>query len=272
MKKDVILFLGQSNMQGQTERLSEQEPVDNAYEYKYLTDTLESLKNPVGETITYDMQKGFDFTDINMQGAWLKAHVLGKSAYGNTNMVPEFCRAYIKESGRSVVAVHAAKGSTEISFWLNKGYDAVVKKALGAINKVGGENIGGVYCVWLQGESDALKGTAKEDYKHALIALKNRLKEDIGLNKFGVIKVGAFAMDGRDDEIFMAQEQACAEDKDFVMLTRITEKIISDKQFLNPEAFGHYGSYGQEVLGRSAGKNLARAVIQKQFDTQEIVF
>ena len=271
MKKDLILFLGQSNMQGQTEKLSETAQVENALEYKFLTDTLEPLKNPVGETITFDMKAGFDFTDMNMQGEWLKAHVLGKSAYGNTNMVPEFCRAYIKESGRSVVAVHAAKGSTDISFWLNAGYDAIVKKTMAAIDKVRKENIGGIYCVWLQGESDALKGTEKSAYKSALITLKDNLKRDIGIERFGIIKVGAFAMDKRDQEIFSAQEEACAEDKDFIMLTRITEKLVYDQKFLNSDAFGHYGSYGQEVLGRSAGKNLARAVNGKEFDTEEII-
>lgn len=271
MKCDLILFLGQSNMQGQTEKLSEQEYVSNAYEYKFLTNCLEPLKNPVGENITYDMKEGFDLNGLERQGEWLNSHILGKSVYGHTNMVPEFCRAYINECGRSVVVVHAAKGSTEISYWLGYGYSAIVKKTLSAINKVGKENIGGIYCVWLQGESDALKGTQSSDYMNSLIKLKNNLKQDIDLKKFGVIKVGAFAMDKRDDEIFFAQEKVCSCDNDFVMLTNITQILISDNKFLNPDAFGHYNAYGQEVLGRSAGKNLACAVDGKDFNINQII-
>ena len=45
-------------MQGQSERLSENDVVNDAYEYKWLTDELLPLKNPVGENITYSMDKG----------------------------------------------------------------------------------------------------------------------------------------------------------------------------------------------------------------------
>ncbi len=259
-------------MQGQTERLSESEPVKNALEYKFLTDQLVPLKNPVGEFITKDLKEGFILDDMDRLGEWLSLHALGASCNGNTNMVPEFCRAYIMESGRSVVAVHSAKGSTKIDFWSpnSVGYNAIVKKALGAIGKVGKENISGVYCVWLQGESDALSSTCKDEYANALLSIKKGLKTDVGLTKFGVIKVGAFACDERDKAIFEAQEEVCAKDKDFVMLTRITEKLLADEKFLNPNAFGHYSSYGQEVLGRTAGKNLALFLAGKEFDTEEI--
>ena len=272
MKKDIILFLGQSNMQGQTERLSESEPVENATEYKFLTDRLVPLKNPAGEAITKDLKEGFNLESMDRLGEWLSLHALGRSSHGNTNMLPEFCRAYIKESGHSVVAVHAAKGSTKIDFWSpnTDGYNAVVQKALGAIKKVGKENISGVYCVWLQGESDALSSTDTDEYLKRLIEIKNGLKRDVGLKKFGIIKVGAFACDGRDEAIFKAQERACDIDEDFIMLTRITKKLLADEKFLNPNAFGHYGSYGQEVLGRSAGKNLALALAGSEFDTEEM--
>jgi len=48
---DVIIFSGQSNMQGQSERLSENDVVNDAYEYKWLTDELLPLKNPVGKIL-----------------------------------------------------------------------------------------------------------------------------------------------------------------------------------------------------------------------------
>ena len=68
MQKDLILFMGQSNMQGETEGCSETEEVPGALEYKYLTDTLTPLKNPVGENIGHDMKPflnpdGLEFLD-----------------------------------------------------------------------------------------------------------------------------------------------------------------------------------------------------------------
>ncbi|MBR3895125.1 MAG: hypothetical protein IKJ35_08280 [Clostridia bacterium] len=48
---DVIIFSGQSNMQGQSERLSENDVVNDAYEYKWLTDELLPLQNPVGKIL-----------------------------------------------------------------------------------------------------------------------------------------------------------------------------------------------------------------------------
>ena len=55
---DVIIFGGQSNMQGQSERLSENVPVKSALEYRLLTDSLVPLSNPVGEDIRYDGTAG----------------------------------------------------------------------------------------------------------------------------------------------------------------------------------------------------------------------
>lgn len=128
---DIIIFGGQSNMQGQTECLSDTTVVANAFEYK-----------------------------------WLDLHALGAACYGYTNMVPKFCEAYLqnklkglqvsdgadmlpgaetdkmaaKEAGRAesgqsdqqVIAVHAAKGSTKIEEWLpgTEGYKFLIGKAL----------------------------------------------------------------------------------------------------------------------------------------------
>ena len=46
-------------MQGQSECLSEDNVVENAFEYKFLTDESVPLKNPVGENITVDFKEGY---------------------------------------------------------------------------------------------------------------------------------------------------------------------------------------------------------------------
>jgi hypothetical protein len=63
---------------------------------------------------------------------------------GCTTMLPSFARSYIESTGHEVVAVHAARGSTVVSFWLpeTEGYDSIIKKTNAAIKKVGRENIG----------------------------------------------------------------------------------------------------------------------------------
>ena len=71
---DLLIFSGQSNMQGQTECDPKDEPVANAAEYRVLTDELVPLKNPVGEDIG---EKGRE--DL------LASHL------GHGSLIPYFC-------------------------------------------------------------------------------------------------------------------------------------------------------------------------------------
>ena len=94
-KYDVILFLGQSNMQGQSGNVSENAIVEGAWEYKFLTNELVPLSNPVGEDIKYDLSAGYHYTEEN-QNEWRKDIVLGSPLDGCTTLLPEFCRNYIR--------------------------------------------------------------------------------------------------------------------------------------------------------------------------------
>jgi len=241
--RDILLFGGQSNMQGETEGFPAQnDPVPHALEYRFLSDSLIPLCHPVGEDIAPE--------------ALLGAHK------GFGSMVPAFCRAYTEATGRDVIAVHVAKGSTTVSGW-QKGaharYDVMVEKIRGAIRatKAKGE-IGHIYFMWLQGESDALYHTSEEDYLRLLTALKNDLKADVGIEKFCIIRVGYFSKNHDCDEAIMrAQERAAADDSDFVMLTRICAQLSLDARYLNPNVAGHYSNFGQDRIGELAGKALA---------------
>ncbi|MBQ2881569.1 MAG: hypothetical protein IJE40_04825 [Clostridia bacterium] len=252
---DVIIFSGQSNMQGQSECLSEKDIVNNAYEYKWLTDEVLPLSNPVGENITYSMKKGYSVMFETDLSAWHKEHVFGAACYGNTNLVPSFCRTYTEITKRSVVAVHAAKGSTKISEWLpgSQIYNALIQKTRGAIEKVKPER---VFFVWLQGESDAIEGVMKSNYKAALHMLCDAVKTDLEIDKFGIIRVGRFTDDDRDLEIIWAQDEICQEDGDFMMLTDIATKLNEQAEYMNPYVKGHYSAKGLELLGSTAAKAL----------------
>lgn len=253
---DLIIFGGQSNMQGQTEGLpADNTPIENAFEYRWAEHLLAPLRHPVGENI--DTQGKPFLPDFNDIPGTLEKSALLAAWENHSNMVPAFCKSYIAAAGRAVAAVHTAKGSTAIDYWLKggMGYTYLVKKAAAAIKLVRPEHI---FFVWLQGESDALEGTSKEVYKEKIILLNTALKNSLSIEKFGVVLVGAFTGDARDRHIADAQKEVCAENDDFLLLTSITEKLTKAPQFMNPFVSGHYSTLGQECIGTDAGKTLGQ--------------
>lgn len=254
---DLIIFSGQSNMQGQTGTPPlDTNAVEGAFEYRFLTDELVPLKQPTGESIDL-FGKPLDTVKYTTTPEILANSTLLAVCKGNTNMLPAFCRNYIKETDKNVVAVHVAKGSTEVDYWQKgtPGYEMMSKKIKRAIELSNPEHI---YLVWLQGESDALAGRSKDEYKKYLIAFCNAVKEDFGVEKFGVVLVGQFTNDERDFEIINAQKEVCAENDDFLMLTTITEEIVHDPEYLHTIVPGHYNTKGQELIGTLAGTALGR--------------
>ncbi len=248
-------------MQGQSDCLSDSSYVTGAFEYKWLGDSIVPLKNPVGEDITYDLKAGYPFMLDTDQKLWLDTHVTGSACYGHTNLVPQFCRSYLKYSGNGVMAVHIAKGSTTIDEWIkdSDGYGIILKKASAAIAKAKEEyTIGKIFFVWLQGESDAIAGNSKEYYKEKLTELCGALKKDLNIDKFGIIRVGIFTNDSRDDEIISAQSEICGENKDFLMLTEVARDFIQIPEYMHPGIWGHYSAKGLETLGRLAGEALGK--------------
>jgi 3-methyladenine DNA glycosylase AlkD len=257
---DVIIFGGQSNMQGQSERLSEHETVGSAWEYKMLSDELVPLRNPVGEDITYEGGTGYTFYEGTDPAEWLRRHVLGAACYGHTNLVPAFCRSYLAGTQGSVLAVHAAKGSTTAAEWLpgTPGYEMLKRKTLCALRKASEtEQPGYVSFVWLQGESDAIEGKTKAKYKTELIELFAALRREIGVNTFGIIRVGRFTNDDRDLEIMAAQDELCREEPGFAMLTDMAASMGTDPENMNLYVGGHFSAKGLERLGTAAGATLA---------------
>ena len=255
---DLIIFSGQSNMEGEAERFpDENNPISGALEYRYLEDKLVPLKHPAGENIS---NNGKVFLPRHRDGWGTTQSCALLSAWRKrTNPVPFFCDSYVKNSGRNVIAVHAAKGATTIDAW-QKGqlsYEMLVKKAKKAIQMTNPEHI---FFVWLQGESDAIAKKPKDVYKAQLITLYESLREDLGIEKFGNILVGRFTMEDSDFEIINAQKEVCREHNGFLMLTEITEEIIYIEKYMNPEAHGHYSVEGQKLIGSLAGKKLAEYV------------
>ena len=258
--KDLIIFSGQSNMQGETNKPPESnKPIIGGEEYRYASNSFRLLMHPVGENLDKEgriFEPDYADLPLLLQKSSLLAPYKN---YGN--MVPYFCDEYIKMTGRNVVAVHAARGSSNIDYWLspNIGYRSLVKKTKAALELVDPKR---VFLIWLQGESDAIRGLSKAEYKEKLIRLNELLKRDIGIEKFCNILVGRFVYDSRDFEIINAQKEVCRENADFLMLTEATEYLTEDKEYMNPIVAGHYNIKGLELIGREAGKTLAEYVIK----------
>ena len=240
--RDILIFCGQSNMQGYTESCPVENAVIGGHEYRYLTNTIVPLSHPVGEDIG-------------------ESKLLMASHEGKGSLIPDFCRAYIEKTHREVLAVHAACAGTHIAEWLPPAerYDALIRKAQGALSKLA-ERSGRVYFIWLQGESDAIRGVSEDEYIHALEELRGHLYRDLPLDGFGIIRVGKFVEDERDLAILRAQETACR-NGDFLMLTRVTAVCTQAPSLINPYAPGHYSNAGMTLIGQFAGANLGRHAI-----------
>lgn len=237
---DLLIFGGQSNMEGQTSGVPEDlRPVAGAMEYRLKSHAYVPLQHPVGE----------DFEPY-----------LGGACFGLGNMVPDFVDVYRKYRKVLVAAVHAAQGATNIDQWERGGaiYGQAKAKIDDCLHTCQPEPIERRYYIWLQGESDAIRGLSEDEYLEKLIAYKNALKEDFQIDKFGIIRVGYFCYDTpwKDEAIMRAQERACTIDQDFLMLTRITAKLAYDKRYLNPQASGHYDNSGLAVIAAEAARTL----------------
>lgn len=259
-RADLIIFAGQSNMQGQSETVLPDGAMRGCYEYKMLSDEIVPLATPVGENVRKDGSEGEQITEETDLGKWLDEHALGAACYGNTNLVPAFCKKYVNESNRYVIAVHAAKGSTMVSDWLpgTEEYDALIRKSIAAVKKAReGYEVENVYAVWLQGESDAIFAPDKKAYKEKLSCLAGELFEKVGVDKFGIIRVGRFTRDERDDEIIEAQNEICREDERFLMLTEIATELNENPEYMHPTIGGHFSAKGLQKLGAAAAEALA---------------
>ena len=260
---DIIVFAGQSNMQGQSEKLLDGAAVKGAFEYKFATDSLVPLCDPFGEDLRYDGTAGVAYSDETENG-WHREHVLGGAAYGHSTLVPAFCRVYTEKTGRGVVAVGAAKGAVTIDYFMRggDGFDLLVRKT-NAAKKRAADPSGAVLLVWLQGESDAIESTGKDEYIDRIGRMSHDLKDEIGLTKFGIIRVGRFTNDGRDDEIIAAQDEICARDPLFLMLTDEATELNGIPEYMNPGVPGHFSAEGLRKLGSDAAAALAEYVLSE---------
>lgn len=244
---DVLLFGGQSNMRGTANSFPQDKiELKDVYEYRFNEKEVIPLKHPCGEHIGEDL--------------------LHRASDGNGCILPDFCRAYLVARPVKIMTAHVAKGGSMLCEWEegSERYEAAKLKMLEAIEaakKI--EDVEHIYYMWLQGESDAVYKTSEQEYFDRLVAYKNALKKDLGIEKFGIIRVGYFSKESEEDDhaIQNAQERCVKEDKDFLMLTRVCEFLSKDKFFINPLHRGHYNNNALAIIGNCAGEYLSRYAI-----------
>ncbi len=240
---DVVLFTGQSNMVGrESSKYDVYIPEGQVYEFKYLSGTLEKVKNPVGET----------FNEVEVSSG--------------SSILPQFCADYVNSSGRKIVAVHLARGGRSISYFVagtGPIYNDIIEKYGACIDYLkSNENfeIGHQFYVMYQGESDTNHNMNANTYERYYMRFHNGLKE-----KFG-FEFGALIANGRNSDpdspegvkrIGNVKVKLCREHDDIIMadvsvynwyMTGNHENIRSDLIHLNAE--------GLKIVAKESCKNI----------------
>lgn len=239
---DVVLFTGQSNMVGrETSRYSVEIPEGQAYEFKYLTTSLDAVKNPVGET----------FGEVEISSG--------------SSLVPQFCADYVA-SGRKIVAVHVARGGRSITYFDSRGgaiYQNILQK-YGACIEYLEENpnftVGRRFYVMYQGESDTNHGMSGDGYKTRYNRFHNGMITNLGM-EFGAMIANGRNSDPLEHEgivtIQQTKTELALEKDDLIMadvspynwyITGMLTYIRSDLIHLNAE--------GLKIVGSEACKNI----------------
>lgn len=186
MAQQGVLFLvaGQSNAVGQGDSTSSVQcnPLE-AYEYKFVIDSVIALKDPVG---CHELH----FEKANTGSAW-----------------PAFANAYNTLTGSKVIIVQAARGGSSSHYkaelndygtWDDRGrvplLDSAVIKTKGAVKKTGLQVRG---IIWSQGERDAnainTQQLSATEYESALEHVIIRFRKQFGANtKFYIIQTGYY--------------------------------------------------------------------------------
>lgn len=254
---DVILFTGQSNMVGrETEIYDAEIPEGMAYEYKFNTDELVAVTNPVGEDI------GSNKTVETSSGS---------------SLVPAFVQSYVQETGRKVIVVHVARGARSISYFAEGGeiYPIIEQKYLAALDYIAQSpdmDVSRRFYVMFQGESNTADGsfttvqTAYLSENNGYMSFHNAVKENLG------IQFGAILMTGKNTKdvpsgvyaIYDAQKRLAQENDDIIIgnMEQIgwweedMDKSVSDYTYYLADKV-HYNAAALQRIGASAASNIA---------------
>ncbi len=239
---DVVFFMGESNMSGfgGDASLAPKVSEDAGVEFRAISDP----------TKLYPISEPFGKDEIDPDG--LNDYPGSKKG----SLVSSFVKEYNDLTGRRIVAVSASMGSADMDKWTSDGVMKDVKNRFNTTLSFLEDNdykAAHIYAVWLQGESDGLKGSAESTYKDALDKFMKPLFKS-GLEKVFIIVSGR-TIDYTDiyQNVINAQIEMCTNDDHYALATTVLTKV-------NTEFMTDQYQYNQHVLnyvGAEAAKSVA---------------
>lgn len=249
MAQQLFLAAGQSNAVGMADSaMSVPCEPGTAFEYRWASDSLVYLADPVGE-------RELHFESAHTGSAW-----------------PAFAKAYHSLTGKQVVIVPAARGGSSCHFkaelnnygtWDRKGrlplIDSAIIKARAAVKKTG-KPIAGI--LWSQGERDANAINAEQltagEYEEQLIAVVKQFREALGRQvPFYIIQTGHYLNHPAAgfDAVRQAQENAARKMKHvFIVYTETAgfagKGWMKDEIHYNQTALNHIGATVAEQVAQ----------------------
>ncbi|MCR5001033.1 MAG: hypothetical protein K6A71_04470 [Lachnospiraceae bacterium] len=238
---DLIIFAGQSNMSGNggNAALAPAVPAGAGFEYRPTSspNALYPLAEPFGRN-----ERGF---------------ISDQPQFQNGTMVSAFVNTYFQKTGVPVVAVPATCGGTDSSFWASPAAKADLlsryNKAKAYLEK-NNFKVRKKFLVFMQGESDAVKGISAFDYKNNLTSAFQPLLAG-GLDQVFLITPG-YAVNGMFsyDDVVNAQTDLCNSNNMFTLASNV---LHSQSMNVYLDDAVHYNQQGLNLAGSSAAGRVA---------------
>lgn len=260
---DLIFFMGQSNMSGcgGDASLAPKVAEDKGYEYRSVSDP----------TRLYPITEPFGINENRIGG--LMEYPEGKKG----SIVSAFINEYYELTKRKVVAVSISKGETSISDFLEPAVMDDVKQRYTYSKSYlsnNGYNIGHIYVVWLQGESDALEGTDPEVYKTKLDDFFRPMFIE-GLEKVFFITPGrTYDYKNIYRPIINVQKQISRESGYYAMATTVLGGVSTEYM----TDMYHYNQHVLNLVGIEAAKSIAyytengrKKIVYDYFEKENLV-
>lgn len=238
---DLIIFAGQSNMSGNggNAALAPVVPAGAGYEYR-----------PVASPAAlYPLVEPFGRNETGL--------ISDQPQFQNGSMVSSFVNTYFQKTKVPVVAVPATRGGTDSSFWASPAAKAeLLSRFLKAKTYLEKNNfkVRRKFLVFMQGESDAVKGVSEFDYKNNLTSAFQPLFAN-GLEQIFIITPG-YAVNGMYsyDDVVHAQTDLCSSNNMFTLASNILHSA-SMNGYLDDAV--HYNQHALNLAGSSAAGRAA---------------
>lgn len=217
---DLFVIVGQSNAEGRGDSL--QSPVSTNGLYISNAGVLtDPLADPVGGASTGSMWPAFSNEWFDLTG---NRAAFVECATGGTPLLPDTAGSNWSPSGS-----------------LRSAVPAIVTTAMATVSGVSGHQLGNVYFLWCQGESDAqaINGTTITGalYKTALKDLATYFKAQVPqMVEMAVIQTGRYGPNTQAAawaEIRQAQEDACSESSLLRMIYRGAASFVTNAQMVD---------------------------------------